>query len=98
LTSSLVSGRNVDVEQKDVDRYGRIVGLVKIDGQGLNELIIQNGYAWVYQQYCKESFCSEWNQSEAAACKQKKKGSGWTLLRLHSGIGDIIKTIHSGPA
>ncbi|WP_306546007.1 thermonuclease family protein [Desulfobulbus sp.] len=72
LTSSLILGRNVDVEQKDIDRYGRIVGLVKIDGQGLNELIIQNGYAWVYQQYCKENFCSEWNQSEAAARKQKK--------------------------
>ena len=26
LTAALVAGRQVDVEQKDVDRYGRIVG------------------------------------------------------------------------
>jgi endonuclease YncB( thermonuclease family) len=51
LTASLVVGRDVVVQQKDVDRYGRIVGLVSVDGQSLNELIIQNGYAWVYRQY-----------------------------------------------
>jgi len=28
LTTALVAGRSVDVDQKDIDRYGRIVGLV----------------------------------------------------------------------
>lgn len=72
LTSALVAGRNVDVEQKDIDRYGRVVGLVKVDGQSLSELIIQNGYAWVYTKYCKEKFCSDWAKTEAVARQQKK--------------------------
>ena len=72
LTSVLVAGRNVEVQQKDIDRYGRIVGLVSVDGQSLNELIIQNGYAWVYRQYCKEKFCSDWIRSEGIARQQKK--------------------------
>lgn len=72
LTSALVAGRNVEIEQKDTDRYGRTVGLVKVDGQSLNELIVQNGYAWVYRQYCKEKFCSDWILSEETARKQKK--------------------------
>jgi endonuclease YncB( thermonuclease family) len=72
LTSGLVAGRNVEVAQKDVDRYGRVVGLVKVDGQNLNELIIQNGYAWVYRQYCKEKFCSDWIKSEEYARQQNK--------------------------
>jgi micrococcal nuclease len=72
LTSALVAGRNVEVEQKDTDRYGRVVGLVKVDGQSLNELVIQNGYAWVYWQYCKEKFCTEWVKSEGVARQQKK--------------------------
>lgn len=71
LTSSLVAGRNIEIEQKDIDRYGRIVGLVSVDGQNLNELIIRNGYAWVYRQYCKEKFCSTWLQLEDAARQQK---------------------------
>lgn len=72
LTSALVASRNVEVEQKDVDRYGRIVGLVKVDGQSLSELIIQNGYAWVYTKYYKEKFCADWAQQERAARQQKK--------------------------
>ena len=60
LTTALVAGRNVDVEQKDIDQYGRVVGFVKVDGQSLSELIVQNGYAWVYPKYCKEKFCSDW--------------------------------------
>jgi len=52
LTGALIAGRTVDVETKTVDRYGRTVGLVTVDGQSLNELIVQNGYAWVYRQYC----------------------------------------------
>jgi endonuclease YncB( thermonuclease family) len=72
LTSALVAGRSVEVEQKDVDRYGRVVGLVKVDGQNLNELIILNGFAWVYRQYCKERFCSDWLKLEETAQQQKK--------------------------
>lgn len=73
LTIALVSGRNVDVEQKDIDRYGRVVGLVKVDGQSLSELIVQNGYAWVYTKYCKEKFCADWAKSEAVSRQQKKR-------------------------
>lgn len=73
LTTALVSGRNVDVEQKDIDRYDRVVGLVKVDGQSLSELIVQNGYAWVYTKYCKEKFCADWVKLESVA-KQQKKG------------------------
>ena len=35
LTSALVAGRNVEVQQKDIDRNGRIVGLETVNGQTL---------------------------------------------------------------
>lgn len=72
LTAALVAGRNVDIKQKDTDQYKRIVGLVKVDGQNLSELIVQNGYAWVYTKHCKEKFCSDWKKSEGIARRQKK--------------------------
>lgn len=40
LTAALVAGRSVDIEQMDTDRYGRIVGLVEVNGQSLNNLIV----------------------------------------------------------
>lgn len=73
LTATLVAGRNIEVEQKDIDRYGRVVGLVKVDGQNLSELIIQNGFAWVFTKYCKEKYCADWMKLEGIA-KQQKKG------------------------
>ena len=45
ITSTLIAGRQVNIETKAGDRYGRTVGLVTVDGQSLNELIVQNGYA-----------------------------------------------------
>lgn len=67
LTASMVAGRSVDIEEKATDRYGRTVGLVSINGDSLNEAIVRNGFAWVYQQYCKESFCSDWSKLESMA-------------------------------
>ena len=46
INGALIAGKNVDVETKKKDHYGRTVGLVTIDGQSLNELTIQNGYSW----------------------------------------------------
>jgi len=36
-------------------------------------LIIQNGYAWVFAEYCNEKFCDDWVKLEGIA-RQKKKG------------------------
>lgn len=73
LTASMVAGRTVDIQEKDVDRYGRTVGVVTVDGANLNESIVRNGFAWVYPQYCKESFCSDWSRLESEA-KQQGRG------------------------
>jgi endonuclease YncB( thermonuclease family) len=72
LTNSMVRGRTVEVKPQTVDRYGRTVALVYVDGQSLNELLIQNGYAWVYRKYCKDSFCSDWSRLEEQARNQRK--------------------------
>jgi endonuclease YncB( thermonuclease family) len=70
FTASMVAGKFVDVEVKATDRYKRTVGLVSINGVNLNESIVKNGYAWVYRQYCKESFCMDWSKLESVARQQ----------------------------
>ena len=67
FTSSMVFGKTVKVKIKDIDRYGRTVALVYVDGESLNEALIKAGYAWVYQRYCKEVFCKDWLNLESAA-------------------------------
>lgn len=72
LTTSLVAGRKVEIETKSSDQYGRILALVQIDGQYLNLILLQNGFAWLYNHYCHDPLCREWAQVEAAARQQKR--------------------------
>ena len=60
FTSEMVYGKTVKVDIRDVDRYGRYVALIEVDGQILNETLIKKGYAWVYRKCCKADFCEDW--------------------------------------
>ena len=51
FTSGMIFGKVVDVEPVVTDRYGRTVGLVKIDGKYLIGEIIKAGLGWAYTKY-----------------------------------------------
>ncbi|HEY1006254.1 MAG TPA: thermonuclease family protein [Sphingobacteriaceae bacterium] len=54
FTAGLVFGETVTVRVKDVDRYGRTVGLVILaGGKSLQEELLKNGLAWHYKKYDK---------------------------------------------
>jgi micrococcal nuclease len=72
FTSSQVFGKVVKVEEIDVDRYGRVVGLVSVGDLILNRHLVAYGFAWVYHQYCKKPFCSEWAEVETKARMEKR--------------------------
>jgi len=61
FTISQVFGKVVDIAPVNKDRYGRTVAIVMVGTQCLQEQLILQGYAWVYPQYCKESFCQAWS-------------------------------------
>lgn len=72
FTASMVAGRQISVEPRDTDRYGRTVALVFVDSINLNEQIVKQGYGWAYSQYCKASFCKDWLKLEENARDAKK--------------------------
>ena len=51
--SSLIFGKQVSVRFKEIDRYGRISGVIYCDGVEINLVMVQNGYAWHYSYYDK---------------------------------------------
>ena len=51
--SSLIFGKQVSVRFKEIDRYGRISGVIYCDGAEINLVMVQNGYAWHYSYYDK---------------------------------------------
>ena len=51
--SSLIFGKKVSIRYKSIDRYGRILGVVFLDGKEINLVMVQSGYAWHYSYYDK---------------------------------------------
>lgn len=67
-TGRLCAGKVVDIQEADIDRYGRTVGIVTLpDGSTLQEILVMEGMAWVWPKYCKLPICQEWSAGEATA-------------------------------
>ncbi|WP_319550491.1 thermonuclease family protein [Desulfogranum marinum] len=63
--ASLVTGRQIAVNEVTIDEHGQPAALVYISGQILNKHLIQEGYALVDTKNCKENFCNTWISIEA---------------------------------
>lgn len=67
-TSRLCAGKVVDVQETDIDRYGRTVAIIMLpDGRALQEGLVAEGMAWVWPRYCKLPVCQEWSELEDKA-------------------------------
>lgn len=65
--SSLVAGKVVTVRVEKIDRYGRSVGEVFLpDGRSLERLLVENGFAWWYRQYSRDSSLGELEEKARA--------------------------------
>jgi micrococcal nuclease len=71
-TSLLTFGKVAEVEPVDQDRYGRTVALVTVGTTLVNQELIRQGLAWVYEEYCDRPVCEKWRQLEAEAWAKKR--------------------------
>lgn len=70
--SSLIFSKQVRVQQKNKDRYGRVVGVAFADDININEEMLRSGLAWHYRQYDKND---EWARLQSEA--QRKRVGLW---------------------
>jgi micrococcal nuclease len=54
FTSKLAFGKVADVDVRDVDRYGRLVARVYVDGEDLSLALVQAGLAWHFTRYSSD--------------------------------------------
>lgn len=90
----MVLGRQVALQPKDWDKYGRLVAVVRIGELVLNEELLREGLAWVQIYYCHEPICQEWRRLEKEAREarrglwtEKSPVPPWTWKRQHRKIG-----------
>lgn len=74
--SDLVFGKQVKVEYEKKDRYGRILGKIKVGTQDINLEQIKKGLAWYYAQYAKDQPIEDRSKYSEAEEKAKKAKIG----------------------
>jgi micrococcal nuclease len=52
--SDLVFGKTVRVIEDGSDRYGRTIGVLRIDGTNVNRRMVSDGMAWAYTAYLND--------------------------------------------
>lgn len=52
--STLCFGKQVKLVSYEMDRYGRYIGYVSIDGIDVNKEMVKSGLAWQYKKYSKD--------------------------------------------
>lgn len=68
FTANLCAGKQVKVISQSKDRYGRVLGVVMVDGVNVNKELLKEGLAWHYKQYDKSK---EFANLESQARRKK---------------------------
>lgn len=71
FTSDQLFGKTVEIDPVTMDRYGRTIGIVEVNGSNLSRMLIESGMAWVYEDYCRMLECDEWKDAQKRAKSQK---------------------------
>jgi len=67
----LIGRKTVKLDIKDIDRYGRVVAYVFVNGVNVNLEQVKRGYAWAYSEYLNRPYASEFYDAERQARKQR---------------------------
>lgn len=87
--SDQVFGRQVAVETGKVDKYGRNVGKVLVDGKDANLEQIKRGLAWHYKRFENEQPVDDRGRTGRLRRRPRRRGGayGLSLIRCRRGSG-----------
>lgn len=83
----MVLKKLVHIETKAVDKYGRTVALVSVDGSNVNEAMVKRGMAWEYSHYKPGreyiALQSEAQQAHRGLWSQRNPIAPWRWRKMH---------------
>jgi endonuclease YncB( thermonuclease family) len=74
--SAMVFGRHVELRIYGLDRYGRTLAVIILDGADVNLAMVRSGMAWVYDRYIAETDAGTQADYYAAQAAAQKQGRG----------------------
>ena len=73
-----IGGRTVSCEERDRDRYGRVVAVCRAGGEDVNAWMVAEGWAFAYRKYSPE-LCRRGDGGEGGKARHLAGRSGCTL-------------------
>ena len=52
---TLLQGKEINVIRESKDRYGRTLGWLMVEGDTINNKMVEKGFAWWYAYYCADN-------------------------------------------
>ncbi len=68
--AAMVSGKTVTVRKSGIDKFGRTIGFVFVEGKDVNAQQLQDGWAWHFKAFNKEDRLAKLE----AAARQNRQG------------------------
>jgi len=83
----LVGKKQVQIDSQAVDQYGRLVGLISVDGLNINQEQVRRGMAWEYSHFHRDetyrALQSEATQAKRGLWTQYNPQAPWEWRKLH---------------
>lgn len=102
--AELVFGREVRVDVRDSDRFGRTVGRVFVGAQDVNAEMVRRGNAWVFRRYSDDPDLLRLEAAAQAACRglwslpeaERVPPWEWRAIVRHYRLGDAMPVSQEG--
>ena len=83
----MVGKKQVQIDSQAVDQYGRLVGLISVDGLNVNEEQVRRGMAWEYSHFHRDetyrALQNEARQAQRGLWTQYNPQAPWQWRKLH---------------
>lgn len=75
-----IFGKIIELETRGLDKYKRTLGVVFLNDQDINEMMIKDGFAWFYRKYASDQPEEEAARYEAAENEARAADLGlWSM-------------------
>ena len=96
----MVGKKQVQIDSQAVDQYGRVVGLISLDGRNVNQEQVQRGMAWEYSHYHTDKtylgLQSDAQRARRGLWAQTSPQAPWQWRKRHPSVKPYLQAGQNG--
>jgi micrococcal nuclease len=78
----MLGRKQEQIDSRAIDKYGRVIGLVSVDGLDVNQAQVKRGYAWAGEGWQQRRFASGQSEEQTSGVARAAGDSGQSYISL----------------